>query len=173
MAVILLRHTRPEGGEGVCYGRTDLPPAPGHEAEWAALAAALPTFAAIVTSPLTRCLALARHLAEQRACPLLVEPRLAEMDFGSWEGLAWDEVPRSGLEDWARDLNFARPHGGENVAMLRDRAVAALGERTERPLLVVTHAGVIRALLSVTRGDAGLRAAIGFGEWLLWEDASC
>ena len=39
VALILIRHTRPEVADGICYGSTDLPAAPGFEAEAARLAA--------------------------------------------------------------------------------------------------------------------------------------
>ncbi|HET9067031.1 MAG TPA: histidine phosphatase family protein [Amaricoccus sp.] len=163
MPLILVRHTRPEGGDGICYGRTDLAAAPGFEPEARRLAARIARDLGpadrIVSSPLRRCTALAEALARHLALPLALDPRWAELDFGAWEGRPWDEIPRAELDAWAGDLLHARPHGGESVAMLAARVAAAIaacpaGERT----LVVTHAGPIRAAL------AAWDRPIGYGE---------
>jgi len=168
VALILLRHTRPEGAEGLCYGRTDLPLAPGWQDEAARLAATLPPLVRIVTSPLGRCARLAGALAGARGLPLATDPGLAEMDFGRWEGQRWEAIPRPELDAWAADLTGARPHGGETVAELVARARAALATAAAGPVpaLLVTHAGVIRAALLASRGPAAWRAEIGFGAWL-------
>lgn len=165
MALILLRHTRPEGAEGLCYGRTDLALAPEFEAEAARLAQELPPVARILSSPLSRCLRLAQALAGARALPLHIDDRLAEMDFGAWEKRPWAAIPRAELDAWAADLTGARPHGGETVAELAARSRAALAE-AQPPALVVTHAGVIKAALVASRGAAGWQAAIPFGGWV-------
>lgn len=170
MALILLRHTRPEGAEGLCYGRTDLPLAADFATEAARLARELPPVRRIVTSPLGRCARLAQHLAQARGLPLQTDPRLAEMDFGAWEGQRWEAIPRPALDAWAADLTGARPHGGETVAELAARALAGLAQAAagQGPALVVTHAGVIKAALARTQGPAGWEARIDFGGWLWW-----
>lgn len=168
---MLLRHTRPEGGEGLCYGRLDLSPGAGFAAEAARLARELPPFARVLASPLSRCLRLAEVLATTRARPLAVDPRLAEMDFGRWEGQAWSAIARAELDEWAADLLHARPHGGETVAELAARSLAALAEalRGPVPVLVVTHAGVIKAALAARDGPQGWKASPGFGEWMRFD----
>jgi len=168
MALILLRHTRPEGAEGLCYGRTDLPLADDFAAEAARLARDLPPFTRILSSPLGRCLRLAQALAAARARPLSIDPRLAEMDFGRWEGQRWDAIARAELDLWAADLTGARPHGGESVAELAARSRAALNAALSGPVpvLVVCHAGVIKAALAAGQGAAGWRAQPGYGSWL-------
>jgi len=165
MAVILLRHTRPVGAEGLCYGRTELPPGPDVAAEAARIAAALPPLARIVTSPLARARALAEALGPPLGLSPEPDPRLAEMDFGSWEGLRWDDVPRAELDAWAADLLGARPHGGESVAMLAARMAEALAalEAGPAPVLVVTHAGPIRAALARAGRPGAWEARIPFG----------
>jgi alpha-ribazole phosphatase len=168
MALILLRHTRPEGAEGLCYGRTDLPLAPGLQDEVVRLSAALPPVACIVTSPLSRCARLAQALARARGLSLRADPRLIEMDFGTWEGRPWAEIARAELDAWAADLTGARPHGGETVAELAARSRAALQDALAGPgpALVVTHAGVIKSALHPSRGDAAWQAQVGFGDWV-------
>lgn len=166
--VILLRHTRPPGAEGLCYGRSDLPPGPDLLPEATRLAGELPPVARIVTSPLRRARELARQIGNHRTLVPQVDPRLAEMDFGRWEGRRWDDIARAELDAWAADLTGARPHGGETVAELLARVAAALDDlgRGAGPVLVVCHAGVIRAALAARQGPAGWQAQIGFGCWL-------
>ena len=152
MALTLVRHTRPHS-EGLCYGRAEILLADSFTAEAEALAATL-TPARLVSSPLDRCQRLARYLAARLAVPMTLDDRLAEIDFGAWEGRPWTAIPRPELDAWATDLLHARPHGGESVAMLlaRTRAVLADLRATGAPCIAVTHAGVIRAAL-VAGGD--------------------
>ncbi len=164
MALILLRHTRPEGGAGVCYGITDLPPGAELGREARRLDVQLPAASRIVTSPLARCARLAEALAQARDLPLTTDIRLREIDFGAWEGLRWDDIPRDQIDAWAADLMHARPHGGESVAMLAARAAPALDEA--EGALVVTHMGVIRAALARAGREGAWEARLGFGEWL-------
>ena len=167
MSLILLRHTRPIGADGLCYGRTDLLPDDSFVPEVARLADALPPFARILTSPLTRCRMLAEALGKHRAVEPTVDHRLVEMDFGRWEGRRWDDLPRPELDAWAADFLQARPHGGESVAQLAARAADALAAaaRGSGPALIVTHAGIIKAAL-VARGDArGWHVETGFAQW--------
>ena len=107
VSLILIRHTRPEVAAGICYGSTDLPAAPGFEAEAAHLTARFPTADRIVSSPLRRCLPLAEFLAERLGAPLFLDARWREMDFGAWEGRAWETIARTR----SRRLG-GRPHGG-------------------------------------------------------------
>lgn len=162
--MILLRHTRPEGGAGLCYGRTDLAPGAELPREARRLAAQLPPFAKIATSPLSRCARLAEALALARGVPLEPDPRLAEIDFGAWEGRRWDDIPRPEIDAWAADLMEARPHGGESVAMLAARAAPALARH--EGALIVTHMGVIRAALAQAGREGPWETRLGFGEWI-------
>lgn len=168
MALILLRHTRPLGAEGLCYGRSDLPLAECFAGRANELAAELPPFARIVTSPLSRCRLLAEALSAARQRPLTVDERLIEMDFGLWEGRAWAALPRHELDEWAADLEGARPHGGESVRTMAQRARAALRAAAAGPgpALIVTHAGIIKAALATRQGRAGWEAQPAFGTWL-------
>lgn len=151
--MILVRHTTPAGASGLCYGRLDLPLADSFETEAAAVRAALPPGPwRLISSPATRC----RLLAERLGQPVTLDPRLAEMDFGAWEGLRWDDIPRDVLDPWCADFVTARPPGGETFTELAARAHAFTAEIAARPdaaqTVVVTHSGVIRALLTAARG---------------------
>jgi alpha-ribazole phosphatase len=149
----------------VCYGVTDLPPGPDLENEARRLAVQVPPATAVLSSPLARCLRLAELLARARGLELTVDTRLRELDFGSWEGRRWDDLPRAEIDLWAADLTGARPHGGESVAMLAERAGAALAAAPDGAL-VVTHMGVIRAALARAGQTGAWEARVAFGGWV-------
>lgn len=162
MALTLLRHTTPDVDPGLCYGRTDLPLADSFGAEAAAVLEQLPVPACVISSPLSRCLHLARRIAAEASLELRVETSWIEMDFGRWEGVLWDVIPRAELDAWAADFMAYRGHGGESVADLAARVATGLGNAPEGAL-VVTHAGCIKAALAQTGAVDGWNARTPFG----------
>ncbi len=102
------------------------------------------------TSPLLRTVQTARLLG---AVELAFEPRLVEMCWGDWEGqtlTALRAADTQGMaENEARGLAFAPP-GGESPRQVQQRLapwLAAIANRP-RPVLAVTHKGVIRAVFA-------------------------
>ncbi|MEL7109493.1 MAG: alpha-ribazole phosphatase [Pseudomonadota bacterium] len=168
MPLILLRHTTPLVAEGTCYGRTDLPLTETFEQEAEQVIAELPKIAKIVSSPLQRCRRLADAVGQARGLAVTIEPNVTEMDFGTWEGRLWSDIPRQDIDQWAGDFLHGRPHGGESVAMLRARVVSALAAFSDapEPILIVTHSGVIRAALA--KGDTAdhFNTQIDFGGFI-------
>jgi alpha-ribazole phosphatase len=139
----LVRHPKPVVPANTCYGRLDVA-AEGTEAAAERLRALLPVGLPVWTSPLVRCRSLAECLHPQP----LVDGRLAEMDFGDWEGRTWDEIGPAALDAWAADVaGFAFP-GGESAWILQRRALVWLAEFAESEAVAVTHAGVMRVLLA-------------------------
>ena len=165
MELILVRHTRPRVAENVCYGATDLALAPTFEVEAARVIEALPPADRLVTSPLGRCRRLAERIGAARSLDPVVDERLREMDFGTWEGVPWNAIPRAELDAWAAEFLDARPHGGESVRMLHERARSAIAEyrRTGLSHIVVTHAGVIKAVRAEDRHPNAWKANVAFG----------
>ncbi len=167
MPVILMRHPAPAIDSGFCYGITDIPladaPDPAHYSH-------LPRFDRLVSSPLARCRLVAEVIAAARGIPAEIDARLKEMDFGRWEGQRWDDIPREEIDAWDRDFFHARPHGGESVAMLAARVDAALetcnGSGVKGVVLIVTHAGVIRAAFR------DWRASVAYGALRVLDDSS-
>lgn len=172
MALILVRHTTPAVADGVCYGQTDLDLIDSFPVEAAAVSASLPDFQRIVSSPLTRCRKLADYLAGMSDIPVLEDPRIIEMDFGSWEEQLWSTIPREELNSWAADFLNARPHGGESVAMLRNRTAEALVNWNESgtTTVIVTHAGVIKAALADGDSASDFETKIDFGGFVTISD---
>ncbi|MEL7029572.1 MAG: alpha-ribazole phosphatase family protein [Pseudomonadota bacterium] len=169
MGLTLVRHTTPDIAPGVCYGRTDLDVTSQFPEEAAAVAAALPSFRRIVTSPLSRCRKLANFLSLRCDVPFREASGLIEMDFGRWERRAWADIPRAELDAWAADFLHARPHGGESVSMLRARVhetlsdIGAEWQRTGEPTLIITHSGVIRTALAKGNTAADFDVNVDFG----------
>ncbi|MDE0679577.1 MAG: alpha-ribazole phosphatase family protein [Gammaproteobacteria bacterium] len=161
MGLILVRHTRLDVVPGLCYGQTDLDVADTFADEAAVVLSSLPEVRRVVSSPLRRCRALAQRIADSAGLPMDIDERFKEIDFGAWEGRPWAEVPKQEIDAWAEDFLYARPHGGESVAMLRNRVGAALADWSalNEPIVIVTHAGVIRAARNEDRDPPG-----GFGD---------
>jgi alpha-ribazole phosphatase len=165
MRLILVRHPRPQIAHGVCYGSSDIPAQPEHQAQvLAELLASLPN-AALVTSPLRRCAELAAQLALHRSTALSTDQRLAEMHFGDWEMRPWDDIPRTDVDAWAADLVHYRPGGGESVLAVVERVSAFYADvqRRQRDVIAICHAGTMRVLEACQHGlslpEIALRAA--------------
>jgi alpha-ribazole phosphatase len=154
MQVYLIRHPQPIEAQGLCYGRADLPVERSAVAAVAAavrgrIPAAVLCGAPVFSSPMSRCVELAREFADLRE-PIVCDD-LLELDFGAWEGKAWEAVPRDELNAWAADVWEYRPGGGESAAMAAGRWRAwsqALRHRAADAVLAVTHAGLIRVALA-------------------------
>ncbi len=176
MGLILLRHTKPDVADGTCYGSTDLKPGTNFTSEAETALKNLPWKAdQILSSPLIRCASLAGHISAAQNTSASFHDGLKEMDFGVWEGLRWDSVPIDELNQWANDLLHARPHGGESVHQMQQRALAVLEAegawRADTATLVVTHAGVIRAILDHTGvRDAWVTQTPYGGGWMISAD---
>jgi alpha-ribazole phosphatase len=172
MKLHLIRHPRPDVAEGTCYGRKDVAPDRASlddlverlRARWTS--GAHPPPHAVYSSPLQRCSLVARALAGDPWPEPVFDARLAEMDFGHWEGMLWPEIPKEQLDAWRADFIALAPPGGESVAQMADRAAAFAAEflsRARAPegveVVVVTHAGIIQTLPRVLSGApmAGFR----------------
>jgi alpha-ribazole phosphatase len=153
MRVVLIRHLAPLIEPGICYGRLDVPMHPDGSAEVARLAADTGFEGAlrVWTSPARRCRSLADAIAETTAMPLIADPRLLELDFGEWEGKAWDDISRAALDRWAADpLAFHAP-SGESGLQLIDRVTAFHAQicRDAQDCVVVSHGGPLKVLTAL------------------------
>ena len=176
MKLWIVRHAKPLIESGVCYGALDVAADAPHTLQAArALAQALPLNCKVSVSPLQRCKQLAEALSELR--PELepqTDTRLREMDFGCWEGVAWDAIPQAALQAWTDDFDKHRFGGAESSNEVLARVGRAWDEDHGAPDTVwITHAGVARAvrLLAdgvrvLTRADQWPLEAPGYGQWL-------
>ena len=157
--VFLIRHPKPDIAPGICYGSSDIPPAPAalqSAVEW--LDSVLPDNAQLISSPLSRCAQLASQLSTRKQRSYTLEPRFAERCSGAWELQSWEQVPRAELDAWAADfMDYSAP-GAESVRQLQTRVLAAWAEHTrqteQRTLVLLTHAGPIQIILAHLTGAA-------------------
>lgn len=149
MVVHLLRHGQPRR-PGLLLGHTDEPPADPS----GGLGSSLPPWLAIrriVSSDLQRARCGARTLALAHDLPLVEDARWRELDFGLWDGLAPTDVPADVLARFREDPEACKPPQGESYSELRQRVADALAAADDAAL-VVTHAGAMRAAISVVTG---------------------
>jgi broad specificity phosphatase PhoE len=155
--LIFVRHAEPsEEMRDRIYGRLDPVLSERGREQAGALAAELAgePIAALYTSPRLRARATAAPLAARLGVEPHAEDDLREIDFGELEGLTLAEaVERYPVESgWMLAPAGALFPGGESVAALRGRAVAAaraIAARHEgETAAVFSHAVVIRAILA-------------------------
>lgn len=153
MDIYLIRHTKTDTCKGLCYGQSDVALAESFPEEARRLQQKLPVLKAnsfAFSSPLTRCVQLAERLSDNVA----TDARLLELDFGDWEGRRFDDIDTDVLQQWTDDFVHTAPPGGESFIDLCRRAgsfwqdVVHGTHPASEQLLIITHAGVIRALLA-------------------------
>jgi probable phosphoglycerate mutase len=157
--VDLIRHGEPVGGRRYRGNGTDDPLSDlGWGQMWQAVGDARP-WQQVVCSPLARCRGFAQALAGRHGLPLAVESELREVGMGSWEGHSPAEV-RAGdpaaYNAFYRDPVGCRPPGGESLESLSERVGRAydsiVAGHPGRRVLLVVHAGVMRALVGRALG---------------------
>ena len=187
-ALWLVRHAQPLIAPGICYGALDVAAdVVATRVAAQALADCLPIHAVVCCSPLQRCELLAHVLYGLRSdLSYKTDARLAEMNFGAFEGQRWDIIPAQAYDVWMADFWQHRFGGVESVAGFMAR-VAAAWRDTQTALAVtgtpvaqvwITHAGVIRAANLLARGVFEVRSASlwpveapAFGQWQLIDRA--
>ena len=178
MALWIVRHAKPLIDPGICYGALDIEAdAAATQLAACAMAKALPFTAIVNVSPLRRCLQLMEVLQTLRSdLVFTLDHRLAEMNFGIWEGVAWDAIDPQALSAWTDDFGSHRFGGVEStnsvlkrVAQVWDQA----GRNKTREQVWITHAGVARSADLIFKGirevsDARQwpKLAPSYGDWV-------
>jgi alpha-ribazole phosphatase len=152
--VDFIRHGEPVGGRRYRGDGVDDPLSEkGWQQMWAAVGDPVP-WQRVVSSPLQRCQSFALALAEKHRLPLSVEQRFREVGQGVWEGLSPDQILQRDPDAYAafhHDPCRNRPPGAEPLDAFGQRVAGALEELfsacSGEHVLVVAHAGVIRAAL--------------------------
>lgn len=155
--LLLARHPQVAIPPGLCYGRLDVPLRPGWEqhADGLAMLARGASIQVIHSAPAARCRMVAQRLAAATGLPCQIDPRLAELDFGAWEGRPWTEIDRPALDRWAVDPEGFAPPNGESGAALRRRTLSFWTDLTRHGQAagVITHGGPLRLLRAMARGQ--------------------
>jgi probable phosphomutase (TIGR03848 family) len=170
MTVILLRHGRSTSNTaGILAGRSegvDLDDKGREQAAGLIDRIGDLRIRALVSSPLLRCRRTIEPLAEALCLEPLIDERLAEVDYGEWTGRKIGELTKEPL--WG--VVQAHPSaavfpGGEGLAQVQARAVAAVREHDRRLALqygeehggdalwvACTHGDVIKSVVADAYG---------------------
>jgi broad specificity phosphatase PhoE len=108
----------------------------------------------VLSSDLARAHQTAMAVANLLSLPIELDVRLRELDVGTWSGLSRSEIedrdPET-LKAFERGEPMIRPGGGESRIEIRERTHEFVCDLVNRlageSLIVVTHLGVIRALV--------------------------
>ncbi|WP_303315985.1 alpha-ribazole phosphatase [Flavivirga abyssicola] len=149
MEIYIIRHTTPNIEKGICYGQTDLNLASTFPEEFKTVKQQIPEgIYHIKSSPLKRCALLANYLGTH----VFFDERLKELDFGDWEMKAWHNISEKTLNPWMKNFVNVRVPNGESYVDLASRVNTffedVIKSHDEEDLIIVTHAGPIRAFLS-------------------------
>lgn len=160
MEIYLVRHTITMADKAICYGQADVPvDASQFKISYPAISKKLPENTDIVySSPLLRCSILAQQLVNEKypALSVTYDDRIKELNFGDWEMKKWDEINQTDLQKWMNNFTVEKVPGGESNADLHERVISFWTEITQqnKNCCIVTHAGVIRSILSVINNSA-------------------
>ena len=155
----IIRHGEPEGGRRYRgYSVDDPLSETGWQQMWDAVPEN-PVWEHIISSPLLRCQKFAEALAESMNIEYTVIDNLKEIGFGSWEGRTPEEIIENegdALERFLKDPVNNRPEGAEPLDDFAERVWSVYQQVVDqyqgKHVLVIAHAGVIRAITSKILG---------------------
>jgi probable phosphoglycerate mutase len=150
----LIRHGEPEGGSKYRgHGVDDPLTERGWDQMWRGVGNA-DHWDVILTSPLVRCADFAHRLGEERGIPVRIVDDLREIGFGAWEGMTKDQLLQQRAEEFRRFYENPIENTPQDAEIVRDFFYrisftynAILDEFLNKKILIVGHAGVIRAAL--------------------------
>ena len=154
MEIYLIRHTTLNIESGICYGQSNIDVSDNFKKEVLAIKQKLPKNKKIklYASPLLRCYKLASEISKT----VFLDSRLKELNFGTWENKPWNSIPRSETDPWMANFVFEKPPNGESYLELQNRMIdfysmLKKNYTQNESIIIVSHAGPIRALLSYLR----------------------
>ena len=174
MEIYLVRHTETICEKGICYGQSDVGIAEPFDLVFENILSQLPDEAVIFSSPLKRCSLLAKHIQSKiKTISYQENDHLKEMNFGDWEMKNWNDILPEQLNPWMEDFVNIPAVNGESFTELHQRVGEFLSDlisrKINKPIIIVTHAGVIRSILchqtSLPLKDA-FQNKVDFGEVL-------
>jgi len=156
MEIYLIRHTTPEIEKGICYGQSDLDVTSSFESEVSKILKKVTSDSTtkVYSSPLIRC----TKLAEKFSNEIITDHRLMEINFGDWELKKWNDIPRKESDSWMNDFVNVTIPNGEAYKEMFQRVNEVFSEITskseEKKIIISTHGGVIRCILSKLKNVA-------------------
>jgi broad specificity phosphatase PhoE/ribonuclease HI len=108
----------------------------------------------VISSPVRRTLETAEVIAARLGTTFVTEDGLAEMEFGTWEGMTFAEVRESypdDLDAWLGSVDTG-PGGGESLREVEKRVLATLDrlvcQHAGKTVLAVSHVTPIKVLVA-------------------------
>lgn len=152
MEIYLVRHTETACEKGICYGQSDVDLAEPFDSVFENIVSQLPSESIVFSSPLKRCVLLAKYLQNNiKTISYKEDKRLMEMNFGDWEMKNWNDILPEQLNPWMEDFVNVPASNGESFVELHQRVEDFLADLTSKkinkPIIVVCHAGIIRSFL--------------------------
>lgn len=155
LRIDLMRHGEPEGGKRFRGSSLDDPLT---DKGWQQMRDAVKGhdgWDIVVTSPLLRCQKFAFEVAEQYGIDCDIIDDLKEIGFGHWEGKSRAIVRAMHAKEYAQfyaSPEQSPPKNAEQLGVFYRRILAAIKQLQKdyegQTILLVTHAGVIRAMLA-------------------------
>ncbi|MDO5110880.1 MAG: histidine phosphatase family protein [Clostridia bacterium] len=157
MKLILARHGQTDWN--TCFrvqGRTDIPLNERGRAQAQALSERLSCMKidVVYASPLQRAQESARFIADRQGCPLIVDERLIERDFGEWEGVIMPELSKTqpALWDvWVKTPESCAIPGAETVQQVNARSLDFAADVFSRykdgNVVMISHANPVKLIL--------------------------
>ncbi|WP_367104104.1 histidine phosphatase family protein [uncultured Psychrobacter sp.] len=164
MLLYIWRHPKPLAANGLCLGHTDIGV---HPRKLKRLANQIQRFVrlhklpkVIWVSPLQRSLKVGKMLA-QKGFECRVAPDLIELDFGTWDGRSWSDIPKQEIDNWCDNFAHSAPYNGESVQELFTRVEGQIQAWQNRQIdtgdndsiLAVGHAGWINMAKMLAAGE--------------------
>ena len=113
----------------------------------------------VYCSDLQRATATAHAISDAFNIDVVQRSGLREINFGEWEGLSWQQIEQRDphyARRWIEDFPNLPAPGGEIFADFKTRVLAEVNQLPLCPsnklTAVVTHAGVMRIVLSALQG---------------------
>jgi alpha-ribazole phosphatase len=153
----LVRHGLPEGADGHCYGQHDIPLSPEGIRQANEISKQLENqpLSHVYSSALRRAVETARVLAEPHHLTVHAIDEFAEIHFGDFEGLTYEEIRArypDAFRDWMERPTETRFPNGESFSEMRTRVLRALelllARHQQQSIAIVAHAGVVRILVA-------------------------
>jgi broad specificity phosphatase PhoE len=148
--ILLIRHPETEANVvGRFVGRGDSPYTAEGRKQYSRLIRRIVGFrpATLWSSPLTRAVRVAEKAAADAGLELRIDDRLLELDFGTAEGLTFDDISAAAMPFNYADREHPVAPGGESRASIESRTIDILDEivGVGGRHAIVTHGGVFRA----------------------------
>jgi len=172
MNIVLIRHGATDMAGRFC-GHSDPELNAAGEAEAIRIAEEVSRLGAgrIYSSDLRRASQTAAAIAQRTGIAVSYLTGLREIDFGEWEGLAWQQIELRfpcEADRWLREFPLRGAPGGETYASFAARVDAAIAtmlrETAGVTAAVVTHGGVMRHALTrffgFSDGEAWAKTAL-------------